>query len=179
MKGSVSGVFVQRLVQNLPPFVEANVITPCASWPIELEQCQNYRIQCFSYAPSNWQILAHESGGIPVALRHRKALIVLLPIFIGAMFFACLRASKSCDLIHANWSVNGLIASLVGVITGTPVITTLRGEDISKAGKSWLYKIVLRLCLRLNKKLITVSEAIYIQLSNNFPDHIDKLVFFT
>jgi glycosyltransferase involved in cell wall biosynthesis len=176
-KDSTSGIFVQRLVKNLPPWVEANVITPCSSRPVDYDLCQNYHVQCFRYAPRTWQILAHESGGIPVALRHRKILILLLPIFICAMFIACFRASKTCDLIHANWSVNGLIAGFVGVITNTPVITTLRGEDITKAGKSMLYDVALRLCIRLNKKLITVSEAIKNQLSNKFPKQMDKFVF--
>ena len=172
-----SGVFVQRLVQNLPSWVETKVITPCSTRPIEYSKSQNYHIQCFRYAPRNWQILAHEPGGIPVALRHRKILIILLPIFLITMFVACLRISKTCDLIHANWSVNGVIAGIVGIITSTPVITTLRGEDVTKSGRSKIYKIILRLCIRINKKIISVSEAINSQLSNNYPEYIDKFMF--
>ncbi len=174
---STSGVFVQRLVQNLPSCIDAIVVTPCASKLASLVKITRYKTICFKYAPRTWQVLAHEPGGIPVALRRRKALILLLPVFLGAMFIACLRVSRTCNLIHANWSVNGLVAGLAGIITGTPVITTLRGADVTKAEKSKLYEIILRLCLCLSKRLIAVSEAIYNQLSNDFPEHIDKLVF--
>jgi glycosyltransferase involved in cell wall biosynthesis len=174
---STSGIFVQRLVQNLPSCIDAIVVTPCASKLASLVKITRYKTTCFKYAPRTWQVLAHEPGGIPVALRRRKALILLLPVFLGAMFIACLRVSRTCNLIHANWSVNGLVAGMAGIITGTPVITTLRGADVTKAEKSKLYEIILRLCLCLSKKLIAVSEAIYNQLSNDFPEHIDKLVF--
>lgn len=176
-ENSASGIFVKRLVKNLPSWVEARVITPCSSQELELNVSNNHQIQCFRYAPRSWQILAHESGGIPVALQNRKFLILLLPVFIASMFIECLKISKSCDVIHANWSINGLIAGLAGIIMRTPVVTTLRGEDITKSERSKLFKIILRLCLATNKKIISVSEAINNQLTENFPNHLNKLVF--
>jgi glycosyltransferase involved in cell wall biosynthesis len=176
-KDSVSGIFVKRLVENLPSWVEAEVITPCSTKELELDISNNNQIQCFKYAPRSWQILAHESGGIPVALQHRKFLILLLPVFMASMFIACLKVSKSCDVIHANWSINGLIAGLAGMITRTPVVTTLRGEDIAKSDKSKLYGIILKLCIVMNRKIISVSEAINNQLTESFPNHVNKLMF--
>ncbi len=173
----MSGIFVKRLVQSLPSWVEVNVITPCSSKKLTIGKKQNHKIQCFRYAPRSWQILAHNSGGIPVAIRHRKILILLLPIFIGSMFIACIRVASSCDLIHANWSINGLIAGIVGIITGTPVITTLRGEDVTKSSRSKIFNIILKLCVISNKKIICVSEAIYDQLLTTFPCYSNKLEF--
>jgi len=174
---SVSGVFIKRLVQNLPPWVETKVITPCSSKESEFNVSSAHQIQCFRYAPRSWQILAHEPGGIPVALKHRKFLILLLPVFIVSMFITCLKISRSYDVIHANWSINGLIAGIAGMITQTPVITTLRGEDIAKAGRSKFYKIILQFCIITNKKTISVSEAINNQLAESFPNHSNKLLF--
>lgn len=176
-KDSASGIFIKRLVQSLPSRIEAKVITPCASKESEIFVSNNHQIQCFRYAPRSWQILAHESGGIPVALQHRRKLIFLLPIFIASMFIACLKISRSSDVIHANWSINGLIAGVVGLITKTPVVTTLRGEDIAKSDKSKLYKTILKFCIFTNKKIISVSEAIHNQLIKTFPDQCGKLVF--
>lgn len=90
---------------------------------------------------------------------------------------ACFRVSRKADIIHANWSVNGAIAGLVGFLLRKPVITTLRGEDVTRAKKSKLYYYLLVWCLRSNSKLVTVSEAIYDHLSREFPAYGHKIVF--
>ena len=173
---SVSGVFVQRLVQSLPSWVSVSVLTPCASFPTQKSKYAQYKLSCFNYAFKKWQILAHQPGGIPVALKQHKALVLLMPLFLIAMFFACLKSAKNSDLIHANWSINGVIAGLAGTITQTPVLTTLRGEDVTRAGKSTLYKFLLKMCLVLNCKVIAVSEAIYAKLIKFSPKDIDKII---
>jgi len=172
---SVSGVFVQRLVKSLPSSVLATVITPCDTSPSNIPD--SYKVNCFRYAPWKWQLLAHQPGGIPVALRKSMAMRLALPIFLVAMLITCFRVSLRSDIVHANWSVNGAIAGLVGFLLRKPVVTTLRGEDVARAKNSKLYYYLLFWCLRSNSKLVTVSEAIYEHLSRKFPDHRHKIVF--
>ncbi len=172
---SVSGVFVQRLVKSLPSSVFATVITPGDTSPATI--ADGYKVHCFRYAPWKWQLLAHQPGGIPVAIRRSMAMRCLLPIFLIAMLMACFRASRKVDIIHANWSVNGAIAGLVGFLLRKPVVTTLRGEDVTRAKNSRLYYYLLVWCLRSNSKLVTVSEAIYDHLSREFPGYSHKIVF--
>ena len=173
--GSASGVFVQRLVKNLPTTVQTTVITPSAT---SKENIPNgYKLHCFRYAPRKWQLLAHQPGGIPVALKHSKVMRWLLPIFMLTMFIACFRESRKADLIHANWSVNGALAGFIGLLLRKPVLTTLRGEDVTKAKNSKLYHYLLAWCIYSNRKLITVSEAIYDLLRQEFPHSQHKVVF--
>jgi len=174
--GSASGIFIQRLVKNMPTFVETTVITPCDTSPANTGN--GYRLHCFRYAPWKWQILAHQPGGIPVALKQSMIMRFILPIFIGAMFIACFKAARKADIIHANWSVNGAIAGLVGFLQRKPVVTTLHGEDVTRAKDSRLYRYLLVWCLRSNAKVMTVSEAIYELLTHEFPDSADKIIFF-
>jgi len=177
-KGAVSGVFVQRLVKNLPSYIHITVIAPSGTESLSSnDDKRNYRLKCFRYAPWRWQILAHQPGGVPVALKRNKGTYFVLPFFLMAMFIACFREAKKSELIHANWSINGAIAGIVGRLTGKPVVTTLRGEDVTRAESSRLYLWFLNLCLKSNDQLITVSEAISISLKQNFPKYKDKVSF--
>lgn len=173
--GMASGVFVQRLVKSLPAFVRVKVVTPCDTAPAIPNN--SYTLHCFRYAPRKWQLLAHQPGGIPVALKRSKVMRWLLPIFLGAMLVACFRACRKADVIHANWSVNGAIAGLVGFLLRKPVVTTLRGEDVTRAKSSKLYRWLLVGCLRSNVRLVTVSQSIYDHLACEFPDAQHKIRF--
>lgn len=176
-EGSSSGVFVQRLVRNLPATIDVTVITPSDTSAVGLFEETNYKLSCFRYAPRKWQVLAHQPGGIPVALKKNKLLRLLLPIFLVSMFVACLRAARKSDITHANWSINGAIAGLVGFILRKPVVTTVRGEDITRAKTSKIYRYILVLCLCTNYKVVTVSEAIRDMLIYEFPRYRNKIAF--
>ncbi len=146
-RDSVSGVFVWRLARSFPSTVLATVVTPCdtsGTPPVTIPD--SYNVHCFRYAPWRWQLLAHQPGGIPVALQRSIAMRCLLPIFLVAMLIACFRVSRKADIIHANWSVNGAIAGLVGFFLKKPVVTTLRGEDVTRAKNSKLYYYLLWFC---------------------------------
>jgi glycosyltransferase involved in cell wall biosynthesis len=93
-------------------------------------------------------------------LRASPRLWFLVPGFILAMFVACLRAAPKHDILHANWTAVGAIAGVAGYVRRTPVVTTLRGEDVNRLESSWLDRLLLQIALRTNKQLIAVSEAI-------------------
>lgn len=176
-EGSASGVFVQRLVKSLPSSVAVTVITPSDTSAVNMPADTGYKLHCFRYAPWKRQTLAHQPGGIPVALKQNKVMRWLVPVFLFSMFLACFRVARKADIIHANWSINGSIAGLVGFVLRKPVVTTVRGEDVTRAKGSKIYRFILQWCLRSNKKLVAVSEAIYELLLREFPDYHHKIIF--
>lgn len=173
---SVSGVFVQRLVANLPEAIEKTIVTPCGCRPSNALDSSDINVDCFRYAPVTWQRLAHQPGGVLVALRTCRWLYLLLPIFVTSMFFSCLRHATKGDLLHANWSINGLIAGLAGFITRTPVVTTLRGEDVNRLQKSYVGALTLRLCMLVSDRVVAVSDAISETVVRSFPRLASKVL---
>ncbi|MBF0428731.1 MAG: glycosyltransferase family 4 protein [Magnetococcales bacterium] len=173
---SVSGIFIQRLVNHLPEDVKVTIITPCGTQPMTIPTQKNRHVIEFRYAPYSWQTLAHQPGGLPVAFKNHPARLLLLPPFLLSLFWNILTTARQADLIHANWSVVGIVAGLAGWITSRPVITTLRGEDINRARSSILYRLLFKLCLRLNQKIVTVSDAFAILLRQWEPNRSQDIV---
>jgi len=173
---SVSGVFVKRLVDALSPRIDVEVLTPCSKSPITMQSDGEYELRCFRYAPRRWQILAHLPGGIPVALHQSRLVILLVPFFLGAMFVETVRASRNADIVHANWSISGFIAGLACRFTRKPMITTLRGEDVSRAEASRLYRLFLWVCMRYGCRVVAVGSAMGQRLRAMFPDYAEKVV---
>lgn len=158
-ENSSSGIFVARLAESLKN--KANIVVVTPSGPNENDENSepNLTISSFAYAPKNWQILAHGPGGIPVALRNHSWLYLLLPSFLFCMLVQCIRESRSCQVIHANWAICGCIAGLAGKITRTPVVTTLRGEDVTRAKSSMLNRMILIMAIRLSNCTACVSAS--------------------
>ena len=173
---SYSGVFVERLAFHVANDVDVQVITPATDQVVRISSPRPYTIRTFRYAPWKWQLIAQQPGGIPVAFKKNRWLILLLPFFLLSLFSATVRASRKSDLIHANWAITGAIAGLVGKLTQTPVITTLRGSDISRSEKSWIDRQILIFCLKTNKKVIAVCPPLMKSVIQGFPWSSDKLV---
>jgi glycosyltransferase involved in cell wall biosynthesis len=173
--GPPSGPFIQRLAENMPPQVKVTVLTPCVGVREDYHQPSGSRVTCFRYAPRHWQRLAHVPGGIPVALRSTPLLYLLLPGFLFCLFVACWRAAGEVDIIHANWSVNGVVAGIVARLRGIPLVTTLRGEDVGRAEHSRLFRWLLKQCLKMSSQVITVSTALQEQVVGRFPAWAGKV----
>lgn len=174
---STSGAFVWRLVQHLPPDVSVTVLTPCAErTAATVRPSEQYSLRCFRYAPRRWQVMAHRPGGIPVAIHQNPWLLGLLPIFLLSMLATCLRHARRADLIHANWSINGAVAGLAGLIVRRPVVTTLRGSDIKRAKDSVIDRGLLKMCLLLSSKVVSVSFAIHNRVQSLCPWSKEKLL---
>ncbi len=156
----LSGIFVGNMVDHLPPDILVRVLTPCARQDVRWHEGERVRVLCFRYGPRRWQTLAYQPGGLPVVLKRGGWLPVVLVLFLPALFFSVLRASRQADLIHANWSALGAIAGLAGLLTQTPVVTTLRGADVTLAQDSLLWRVLLRTCRLLSRRLVTVGEGL-------------------
>jgi glycosyltransferase involved in cell wall biosynthesis len=175
-RGTSSGIFVSRLVDALPDSLDKTVITPCPDFPVQPEMHTGVNIKCFRYAPRRWQRLAHGPGGIPVALRRQRWLILLLPLLVLSMLLSCIRVARRTDLIHANWSLNGLTAGIAGKLTSTPVITTLRGSDVSRLEHSLISRLLLHGCLLTNCRVVAVNNAIKDAVCTLYPRYSRRVV---
>ncbi len=134
-------------------------------------------MQTFRYGPKQLQVIAHEAGGLPAAFRRSRWSALLLPIFFISMLLHTLLAAQKSDLLHAHWTVNGVLAGLVGRLIRRPVITTLRGEDVNRQSTSVLHRALLLSCLRLSSAVVTVSSAMYKGLVETFPNYASKVSF--
>ncbi|MGD8741274.1 MAG: glycosyltransferase, partial [Desulfobacterales bacterium] len=171
-----SGIFILRLVEQLAKDFAITVITPCPSDRIKSDVDQRFIIKCFRYAPKSLQILAHQPGGIPVAIRQNRWLYLVVPLFMMSMALASLSTALRVDLIHANWAGNGFIACIAGLIARKPVVTTLRGADVKRALQSQLDHFFLKRCLAFSNKIVTVSDAIQQKIRENHPQWSNKVV---
>lgn len=162
-----SGIFIERLVRQLPETVQAMVIAPatCESRPATFPGSPLVRVR---YAPRAWRKLTG-SGGIPAALDAQPLLWSVVPLLLAGMFLRTLSLARNADVIHANWSMMGVIAGIAGWIGRRPVITTLRGEDVNRAARSAVYRLLIGICLGLSARVTTVSLAMQRRIEQLFP----------
>ena len=101
---SMSGIFIYRLVAYLPREIQTTILTPSAK-KTPAPNTHFFKLKCFRYAPSPWQILAHGPGGINAALKRNKLLYLLLPFFFSLNVFRLCeigqkKRSASCKLVN-------------------------------------------------------------------------------
>jgi glycosyltransferase involved in cell wall biosynthesis len=171
---STSGIFVARLVDKLAEIADVIVVTPADKEVKDrLKRCNANIVPC-RYAPKNWQRLAHEPGGMPVATRQNPWLWLLLPGLILSLGWHCLREARHSDVIHANWAMCGFIAGIAGWLLGKPVVTTLRGDDVTRAEKNKMDMLLLGMCIQSSRKIICVSSDMLDWLAISFPEYKHK-----
>jgi len=173
-RDSTSGIFIYRLISYLPKKIMISVLLPDFQSQVRTPS-GSFHVYLFRYAPKKWQTLTHGPGGLPAVIRTRKSCLLLLPLFFSAMLFSAIRLARRNQLIHAHWTITGVIAGIVGLITSRPVVTTLRGEDANRSSTSVLHRLLLILCLRLSDKVVTVSEAMKEKITRAYPNHRDKI----
>lgn len=169
---STSGLFVEKLVDNLSSMVKPLVVVPCDSDKGKLLNNNDYPIRCFKYAPRKLCILAHRPGGIPAALHSSRLYLLLVPFFLIAMFVRCFIEARNVDLIHANWSVCGVIGGIVGKILSKPTITTIRGEDGNNAQSNIASKVLIKIAIYFSSLVVCVSDSLVdkVKLISKIPD---------
>lgn len=174
---SVSGLFVEQLARNLSTYSEVTVLTPDLDRQLpQLEQLP-YGIRAIRYAPKAWQLLCHRSGGLPVALRNNATLYALVPGLLLAIFVNALRMARKVDFFQANWAISGVCVGLAARISHKPIITTLRGEDVSRSRKKLIDKLILKFSIILSDVVVTVSEEMAQDLEQQFPACAAKIQF--
>ncbi len=172
---STSGIFIKRLNKSLTNNINITVVTPAGLSPQTKKHKDKIRLFSFRYAPWAWQTLAHMPGGMPAAIKHRGWTIILLIPFMISFFISLLWNVRKKDIIHAHWSFAGALAGMVDKLSSTPVLTTLHGSDIARANESTMYKWLLFCCIKLNQKIVTVSNSLENQAKILFPWAGDKI----
>jgi glycosyltransferase involved in cell wall biosynthesis len=124
-----------------------------------------------------WMQVLGGSGGILPSLKKNPISLLLLPLLLFSLFGYALFKARKVSLIHANWAICGAIAVLVGKIRRIPVVTTLRGDDIARAQKSWVDKVLLSITVLGSSKIICVSEAMAEQLREQYPKRKNAISF--
>ena len=166
---SVAGIFVHRLYRELALVCDVKAICPGDSKG-DYDSCiQGVLVNAVDYAPKRFRVLAG-SGGIMPALSKAPLKMLLLPGLLAGMFISVLRQARSADIIHANWAVCGALAGLAGRISGRPVVTTLRGDDITRSDKSGIDRMLLNAAVRWSRKIICVSEPMAERLVVRYPE---------
>ena len=170
------GLFVWQLAQTLEKEgVCCRILTPSSiqssSWP------EVSIVRRFKYAPRSWQQLANQPGGIPQSLNKNPFLYVLVPNLLVSMAIHLLLEAGSCDLIHAHWSVCGAVAAFMKPFHRKPIVTTLRGTDISWANMSWYYKWLHKKSIAGSNFTVGVSDKIAKQIKEEQPELSNRIAF--
>lgn len=174
--GDPSGVFVYRLVEGLRKAGNVcGVLTPASKGePRFSSEADMVR---FRYAPSKWQGLAQDPGGIPVTLKCNPLLYSLLPPFLLSFGLHILKCARDFDVIHAHWSICGALAVMTKRLHRKPVITTLRGSDVHRAGSNEAYKRIHRLAISGSCFTVGVSHGIVEALAKRTPELVNRFRF--
>ena len=171
--GGSAGVFVQSLYRRLSDRYAIDVVCPAdtkvAQTSFDDFTAANIRVHAVRYAPKAWRVLAQQAGGVVLSVKRAPWRAFFLPALLGALFWRCLMRAGDADLIHANWTVCGVMAGIVGRLRRKPVITTLRGSDVARAEHSWLDRAILALAVRTSVTVICVSEAMAERARRQFP----------
>jgi len=146
------GIFIRRLCRELANNrIEVIVLTPRIFHESPLyEEEQGIHVHRFRFPSGNRPLNQLESIPVfPMCVYMLSGLMSALRIIFR----------EKPDVIHGNWIVpTGLIASLAGLLTGTPVINTARGMDMRVSEKG-IIKALFNLAVRLSDKVTIVSEV--------------------
>lgn len=165
---SVAGIFVHRLYRELALTCDVKAICPGDSNGGYDTGIQGVQVHAVDYAPKRFRVLGG-AGGILPALSESPIKLLLLPGLLAGLFIAVMKHAKSADIIHANWAVCGALAGLAGKLAGRPVVTTLRGDDVTRSKKSIIDRLLLNCAVRWSGKIICVSEPMAEQLGSRYP----------
>lgn len=167
--GAVSGIFVKKLVDQLSKYMDVTVVTPADD-----QRGTDKNIIGVRYAPRKLQILSHRPGGIPVALKSHPFTWLLLPFLVLSMLLQCIIQCRNKDVVVANWSVNGVIAGIAATLFRIPLITVLRGSDVSAEANKRKSTVALSLAVRFSTKVVCVSDNFYLKMVSQYPTYRDK-----
>ncbi|WP_250657346.1 glycosyltransferase family 4 protein [Alkalimarinus coralli] len=167
---SSSGIFVKRLKKSLDKLCNVEVVCPDDSDTLKREP----GVHCSRYSLKKWQILAHQPGGIPAAVRRDPRFFLFVPFLLISMMISISRRLRATDLIFANWAINAVIAWLPSIMFRKPVITTFRGEDVRNLDKG-VQTFIVWMALRVSDAVVLVSKDMKAQLEQRFPRFKRKL----
>ncbi len=118
---------------------------------------KKYKLITYKYAPlGSWHVLGYsETLTDDKSLKFSGYLLSPLMIFFGAVALYRLVRKERIDLINAHWILpNGFIASIVSILTGVPVVSTLPGSDVYMADKNNIFRHMARFASETSKAIV-------------------------
>ena len=122
---------------------EVTVIAPHHKGGKKEEIIDGISVKRFSYfTPSSLQILAYGSG-IPSNLKRSFLARIQLPFLLLSFFLKALPIARKSDIIHAHWSIAGLVAVWTAKLTRRPTVLSMHGAEVFVKGKNRVLRSVL------------------------------------
>lgn len=124
--------FVHELCKRLADNFDVTVLCPHAPGASASEVLDGVRIVRYRYAAESLETLVND-GGIVTNLRLHPWKFLLVPSFVLAQAWAAWKLVRRnrIQVIHAHWLLpQGLIATLLKAVTGTPYLVTSHGADL-------------------------------------------------
>ncbi len=112
------------------------------------------------YLPERYEILRKESAGLPALWQKNPLLRLAILPFLLVQTVALLRYARDCDLIHAQWTLSGMLVWITRWLHRKPYLVTVHGSDIFKAAKTPWIRGLTRAALNSSVQVIAVSQAL-------------------
>jgi len=89
-----------------------------------------FPVEHFRYFfPESFQSLAY-GAGMASRIKINGIRILQLPLLLGSFFLSALKSTGQAQILHAYWTLAGLVAIAVKFFTAMPVVINLWGSDI-------------------------------------------------
>lgn len=149
-KGHFQSPFILKLAESLADNgVSVDVICPYYGGGRKKEETiNNVKVHRFQYLyPASLQGL-YKGGGLPHNLKRSFiARLELIPYLIS-YFLKSMKYCKRADIIHAQWTLSGLIGVFMKKIYRKPLVLSTRGVAVQMASKNKLMKLILNYVLK-------------------------------
>ena len=171
--GDFAGHFVARMAEALAGRGHSiEVVAPHAaglatdeSWAAP--EGEAIRVKRFRYAPESFERVAY-GDGIPTNVRRDPRAAAALPAFVRALQRAAARASRDCDIVHAQWAPTAAFAKSRAL--NAPVVVTLHGSDVALSERGGIWRRLLERGLRPpTAAVIAVSNELADRLRGSLP----------
>jgi glycosyltransferase involved in cell wall biosynthesis len=143
-EGIAVGIHVVEQARHLVKLgVEVEILAPHHQGALRRETIGGVRVRRLRYMwPERWQTLCY-GAGIPTNLKNSLWAKLQLPFLLLALFLGAVRAARRSDLIHAHWSLSGLVGILAGKLLRKPVVLMMHGAEVYVLKGNPLIKFVL------------------------------------
>jgi glycosyltransferase involved in cell wall biosynthesis len=143
-EGISAGTHVGEKVRHLVKAgIEIDVLAPHHRGAARQEVIAGAHVHRFRYVlPERWQTLCY-GAGMPSNLKNSLWAKLQLPLLLLAFLPNAVRLARNSDLIHAHWSLAGLVGVLAGRLLGKPVILMMHGAEVYVLKGNPLIRFVL------------------------------------
>ncbi|MCH8157650.1 MAG: glycosyltransferase family 4 protein [Nitrospinae bacterium] len=155
-EGDSAGTFVYKFARELNRSAgcSVRVVAPHDS-AVDPSWCE-FPVHHFRYFfPETLQTLAYGSGLVS-RIKKNRFRILQIPFLLLSFFLSALRTARQSQILHAYWTLAGIVALAAGSITKTPVVINLWGSDILLTRIPGLWFLLARL---LNRADAIICES--------------------